>query len=214
MYCPAPFFIINITKLLQMESTKKAPKKGASLAAQLKLREIADNRRMTITMGNKEYKVHRLGNWTSTKITELMWKSQMLVTEGQNLEINMNALVNNRTVVPRVLSYAILKYPWKIRLFQWYMWRKIDRLYTQEQYKEALGKIFSYGMDLDFYLSNLTFLLQAAMPEMMMAKETISSIAARQSSEPKTTSSSRSTDKSTSTPNGSTDTKTASSSKQ
>ena len=193
-----------------MESAKKAPtEKGASLAAQLKLREIAENKKMSITLGKSTYKVHRLGNWTSTKITELMWRSQMLVKEGANLEINMDALMNNRTVVPRVLSYAILKYPWKIRLFHWWAWRKIDRTYTQEQYKDALGKIFSYGMDLDFYLSNLTFLLQAAMPEMMMAKETISSIAARQSSEQKTTSSSPSTDKSQGTQKGNTDTKTA-----
>jgi hypothetical protein len=193
-----------------MESAKKAPtEKGASLAAQLKLREIAENKKMSITLGKSTYKVHRLGNWTSTKITELMWRSQMLVKEGANLEINMDALMNNRTVVPRVLSYAILKYPWKIRLFHWWAWRKIDRTYTQEQYKDALGKIFSYGMDLDFYLSNLTFLLQAAMPEMMMAKETISSIAARQSSEQKTTSSSPSTDKSQGIPKGNTDTKTA-----
>lgn len=193
-----------------MESAKKAPtEKGASLAAQLKLREIAENKKMSITLGKSTYKVHRLGNWTSTKITELMWRSQMLVKEGANLEINMDALMNNRTVVPRVLSYAILKYPWKIRLFHWWTWRKIDRTYTQEQYKDALGKIFSYGMDLDFYLSNLTFLLQAAMPEMMMAKETISSIAARQSSEQKTTSSSPSTDKSQGIPKGNTGTKTA-----
>lgn len=193
-----------------MESAKKAPtEKGASLAAQLKLREIAENKKMSITLGKSTYKVHRLGNWTSTKITELMWRSQMLVKEGANLEINMDALMNNRTVVPRVLSYAILKYPWKIRLFHWWAWRKIDRTYTQEQYKDALGKIFSYGMDLDFYLSNLTFLLQAAMPEMMMAKETISSIAARQSSEQKTTLSSPSTDKSQGIPKGNTDTKTA-----
>lgn len=193
-----------------MESAKKAPtEKGASLAAQLKLREIAENKKMSITLGKSTYKVHRLGNWTSTKITELMWRSQMLVKEGANLEINMDALMNNRTVVPRVLSYAILKYPWKIRLFHWWTWRKIDRTYTQEQYKDALGKIFSYGMDLDFYLSNLTFLLQAAMPEMMMAKETISSIAARQSSEQKTTSSSPSTDKYQGIPKGNTDTKTA-----
>lgn len=193
-----------------MESAKKAPtEKGASLAAQLKIREIAENKKMSITLGKSTYKVHRLGNWTSTKITELMWQSQMLVKEGANLEINMDALMNNRTVVPRVLSYAILKYPWKIRLFHWWAWRKIDRTYTQEQYKDALGKIFSYGMDLDFYLSNLTFLLQAAMPEMMMAKETISSIAARQSSEQKTTSSSPSTDKSQGIPKGNTDTKTA-----
>lgn len=193
-----------------MESAKKAPtEKGASLAAQLKLREIAENKKMSITLGKSTYKVHRLGNWTSTKITELMWRSQMLVKDGANLEINMDALMNNRTVVPRVLSYAILKYPWKIRLFHWWTWRKIDRTYTQEQYKDALGKIFSYGMDLDFYLSNLTFLLQAAMPEMMMAKETISSIAARQSSEQKTTSSSPSTDKSQGIPKGNTDTKTA-----
>lgn len=194
-----------------MESAKKAPnEKGASLAAQLKLREIAENRKMSITLGNRTYKVHRLGNWTSTKITELMWRSQMLVKEGANLEINMDALMNNRTVVPRVLSYAILKYPWKIRLFHWWTWRKIDRTYTQEQYKDALGKIFSYGMDLDFYLSNLTFLLQAAMPEMMMAKETISSIAARQSSEQKTMSSLPSTDKSQDTQKESIATKTAS----
>lgn len=194
-----------------MESAKKAPsEKGASLAAQLKLREIAENRKMSITLGNRTYKVHRLGNWTSTKITELMWKSQILVKEGSNMEINMDALINNRTVVPRVLSYAILKYPWKIRLFHWWTWRRINRDYTQEQYKEALSKIFSYGMDLDFYLSNLTFLLQAAMPEMMMAKETISSIAAKQSSERKTMSSLPSTDKSQDTQKESIATKTAS----
>ena len=186
-----------------MESAKKAPtEKGASLAAQLKLREIAENKKMSITLGKRTYKVHRLGNWTSTKITELMWKSQILVKEGSNMEINMDALINNRTVVPRVLSYAILKYPWKIRLFHWWTWRRINRDYTQEQYKEALSKIFSYGMDLDFYLSNLTFLLQAAMPEVMMAKETMLSIVAKQNSAQKTTSLSPSTDKSTGTQNG------------
>ena len=94
-------------------------------------------------------------------------------------------------------------------MFHWAFWRKINKKYSQEDYTPALNKIFSYGVDLDFYLSNLTFLLQAAMPEVMMAKETMLSIVARQNSAQKTTSSLPSTGKSAGTQNGSTGTGTA-----
>lgn len=158
-----------------------------SLAAHLKLRDIAENRKVDMKLGNKTYKVHRLCNWTARKITVLLWESRLLIEEEKGVAINMKALVNNRKIVPRVLSYAILKYPWRIRLWHWYMWRMIDRRHTQAEYQEALLTVFGQATDLDFYLSNLTSLLQSAVGEMMMAKETILPIAAAQSSEQKTT---------------------------
>ena len=183
--------------------------KTPSLSARLRLNEIANNEKVEMKLGKKNYNIHRLGNWTSMKIMDLIWKSQTIIQNGNELTLNIDALICNRLVAPKVISYAILKYPWKIRMFHWAFWRKINKKYSQEDYAPALNKIFSYGVDLDFYLSNLTFLLQAAMPEVMMAKETMLSIVARQNSAQKTTSSSPSTDKSASTQNGGTGTWTA-----
>lgn len=166
-----------------------------SLSARLRLSEIANNEKVEMKLGKKKYNIHRLGNWTSTRVMELIWKSQLLIQNGDNMTLNVDALTCNRLVTPKIISYAILKYPWKIRLFHWAFWRKINRKYSQEDYTAAISKIFSYAVDLDFYLSNLTYLLQAAMPEVMMAKETMLSIVAKQNSAQKTTLSSPSTDK-------------------
>ena len=171
--------------------TEKTP----SLSARLRLSEIANNEKVEMKLGRKKYNIHRLGNWTSTRVMELIWKSQLLIQNGNSMTLNVDALTCNRLVTPKIISYAILKYPWKIRLFHWALWRKINRKYSQEDYTAAISKIFSYAVDLDFYLSNLTYLLQAAMPEVMMAKETMLSIVAKQNSAQKTTLSSPSTDK-------------------
>lgn len=176
--------------------------KTPSLAARLRLNEIANNEKVEMKLGKKTYKIHRLGNWTSMKIMDLTWRSQTIIQNSNELTLNIDALICNRLVAPKIISYAILKYPWKIKLFHWAFWRKINKKYSQEDYTPALHKIYSYGVDLDFYLSNLTFLLQAAMPEVMMAKETMLSIVAKQNSAQKTTSLSPSTDKLTGTQNG------------
>lgn len=88
--------------------------------------------------------------------------------------------------MPKIISIAILKTPLKIKLFHWYLWRKLDKKYDQRDYDQIIGKIIS-NSDVAFFSKNLASLHAAAMMEAEITKETITSIAAKLKSEQETT---------------------------
>lgn len=147
-----------------------------------KLQELEENEKLSFQLGKKTYKIARLGQWTSRKINRLVFNIQKVRSEE-----NIRESDEDRLLVPKVISLAILKYPWKIRLFHWYLWRKLDRKYSQEDFLPIISKIID-NSDMAFFSKNLASLHMAAMMETEITKETITNIAARLKSEQETTS--------------------------
>lgn len=147
-----------------------------------KLQELEENEKLTFQLGKKTYKIARLGQWTSRKINRLIFDIQKARSEEDIRESD-----EDRLLVPKVISLAILKYPWKIRLFHWYLWRKLDRKYSQQDFLPIISKIID-NSDMAFFSKNLASLHMAAMMETEITKETITNIAARLKSEQETTS--------------------------
>jgi len=147
-----------------------------------KLQELEENEKLTFQLGKKIYKIARLGQWTSRKINRLVFDIQRARSEEDIRESD-----EDRLLVPKVISLAILKYPWKIKLFHWYLWRKLDRKYSQEDFLPIISKIID-NSDMAFFSKNLASLHMAAMMETEITKETITNIAARLKSEQETTS--------------------------
>ena len=147
-----------------------------------KLQELEENEKLTFQLGKKTYKIARLGQWTSRKINRLIFDIQKARSEEDIIESD-----EDRLLVPKVISLAILKYPWKIKLFHWYLWRKLDRKYSQQDFLPIISKIID-NSDMAFFSKNLASLHMAAMMETEITKETITSIAARLKSEQETTS--------------------------
>lgn len=147
-----------------------------------KLQELEENEKLTFQLGKKTYKIARLGQWTSRKINRLVFDIQRARSEEDIRESD-----EDRLLVPKVISLAILKYPWKIKLFHWYLWRKLDRKYSQEDFLPIISKIID-NSDMAFFSKNLASLHMAAMMETEITKETITNIAARLKSEQETTS--------------------------
>lgn len=147
-----------------------------------KLQELEENEKLTFQLGKKTYKIARLGQWTSRKINRLVFDIQKARSEEDIRESD-----EDRLLVPKVISLAILKYPWKIRLFHWYLWRKLDRKYSQQDFLPIISKIID-NSDMAFFSKNLASLHMAAMMETEITKETITNIAARLKSEQETTS--------------------------
>ena len=147
-----------------------------------KLQELEENEKLTFQLGKKTYKIARLGQWTSRKINRLVFDIQRARSEEDIRESD-----EDRLLVPKVISLAILKYPWKIKLYHWYLWRKLDRKYSQEDFLPIISKIID-NSDMAFFSKNLASLHMAAMMETEITKETITNIAARLKSEQETTS--------------------------
>ena len=147
-----------------------------------KLQELEENEKLTFQLGKKTYKIARLGQWTSRKINRLIFDIQKARSEEDIRESD-----EDRLLVPKVISLAILKYPWKIKLFHWYLWRKLDRKYSQQDFLPIISKIID-NSDMAFFSKNLASLHMAAMMETEITKETITNIAARLKSEQETTS--------------------------
>lgn len=147
-----------------------------------KLQELEENEKLTFQLGKKTYKIARLGQWTSRKINRLIFDIQKSRSEEDIRESD-----EDRLLVPKVISLAILKYPWKIKLFHWYLWRKLDRKYSQQDFLPIISKIID-NSDMAFFSKNLASLHMAAMMETEITKETITNIAARLKSEQETTS--------------------------
>ena len=147
-----------------------------------KLQELEENEKLTFQLGKKTYKIARLGQWTSRKINRLVFDIQKARSEEDIRESD-----EDRLLVPKVISLAILKYPWKIKLFHWYLWRKLDKKYSQQDFLPIISKIID-NSDMAFFSKNLASLHMAAMMETEITKETITNIAARLKSEQETTS--------------------------
>ena len=147
-----------------------------------KLQELEENEKLTFQLGKKTYKIARLGQWTSRKINRLVFDIQKARSEEDIRESD-----EDRLLVAKVISLAILKYPWKIKLFHWYLWRKLDRKYSQQDFLPIISKIID-NSDMAFFSKNLASLHMAAMMETEITKETITNIAARLKSEQETTS--------------------------
>lgn len=147
-----------------------------------KLQELEENEKLTFQLGKKTYKIARLGQWTSMRINRLIFELQKKRSEEDIRESD-----DDRLLVPKVISLAILKYPWRIRLFHWYLWRKLNRKYSQQDFLPVISKIID-NSDMAFFSKNLASLHMAAMMETEITKETITNIAARLKSEQETTS--------------------------
>lgn len=156
------------------------------------LQAIEDNERLSFTLGKKTYRIARLGNWTSRRINKLLYelRRKKLQTADDILSSD-----EDRKIVAQVVAIAILRFPWRIKLFYWYLWRKLDRKYSQADFSPIISKIID-NSDMGFFSSNLASLHATATMETMMTKETITNIAAKLNSEQGTTSSSVSTGKS------------------
>lgn len=148
-----------------------------------KLQELEDNEKMSFKLGKKTYKIARLSNWTSREINKLMTKLQKkkLATVDDVLDSD-----EDRVLMPKIIAMAILRRPWKIKLFHWYLWRKLDKKYNQRDFAEIISVIIN-NSDMTFFSRNLASLHLAAMMETEMTKETITSIAAKLKSEQETT---------------------------
>lgn len=147
-----------------------------------KLQELEENEKLSFQLGKKTYKIARLSQWTSRKINRLVFQLQKARSQDDIRESD-----EDRLLVAKVISLAILKYPWKIRLFHWYLWRKLDRKYSQQDFLPIISKIID-NSDMAFFSKNLASLHMAAMMETEITKETITNIAARLKSEQETTS--------------------------
>lgn len=163
----SPLLFLNMDKIVEIRE---------------KLQELEENEKLTFQLGKKTYKIARLGQWTSRKINRLIFDIQKARSEEDIRESD-----EDRLLVPKVISLAILKYPWKIKLFHWYLWRKLDRKYSQQDFLPIISKIID-NSDMAFFSKNLASLHMAAMMETEITKETITNIAARLKSEQETTS--------------------------
>lgn len=147
------------------------------------LQQLEENEKLTFTLGNKTYRIARLSNWTSRKINRLIFQLQKMRSEEEP-DRSSDA---DRLLVPQVISMAILRRPWKIRLWHWFLWRKLDKKYGQADFAPIIDVILN-NSDMAFFSKNLASLHMAAMTETEITKETITSIAARLKSEQETTS--------------------------
>lgn len=170
------------------------------------LQAIEDNEKLSFTLGKKTYRIARLGNWTSRRINKKLYE---LRRKKLRTAEDMLSSDDDRKLVAQVVAIMILQYPWRIKFGYWYLWRKLDRKYSQADFTPVISKLID-NSDMSFFSSNLASLHAASSMETMMTKETITNIAAKLSSEQETTSSSHSTGKSRRSHSGSTGSETQS----
>lgn len=149
-----------------------------------KLQQLEANEKLSFVLGKKTYRIARLNNWTSRKINRLIFKLQEKRFETAK---DVTGSDEDRVLMPKIISLAILRRPWKIKLFHWYLWRRLDKKYNQKDFNSVISVIIN-NSDMDFFSKNLVSLHMAAMMETEITKETITSIAAKLKSERETTS--------------------------
>ena len=147
-----------------------------------KLQKLEDNEKITFTLGKKKYKIARLCNWTSRKINKYIFALQKKKLETADDVIDS---AEDRVLMPKIISIARLRRPWKIKMFHWYLWRKLDKRYDQSDFEKIISVIIN-NSDMAFFSKNLASLHMAAMMETEITKETITSIAAKLKSEQET----------------------------
>lgn len=170
------------------------------------LQALEENEKLSFTLGKKTYRIARLGNWTSRRINKLLYELRRKKIETPEDILSSD---DDRKLVAQVVAIAILRFPWRIKLFHWYLWRKLDRKYSQEDFAPIISVLIE-NSDMGFFSKNLASLHAAASMETMMTKETITNIAAKLNSEQETTSSSPSTGKSRRSRSGNTGSETQS----
>ncbi|MBR4983177.1 MAG: hypothetical protein IKY94_11530 [Lachnospiraceae bacterium] len=147
------------------------------------LQSLEDNEKKVFQLGKKKYKIARLSNWTSRKINRLIFQLQ---SKRLDNELDILGSDEDRKLMPKIISLAILRRPWRIKLFHWFLWRKLDKKYNQKDYLNVISIIID-NSDMNFFSKNLASLHLAAMMETEITKVTITNIAAKLKSEQETT---------------------------
>lgn len=153
--------------------TKKAEKLQADLGL---------NNPKEFSVGGKKYKIHRLSNWVSLKMSELIIESEsMHGVEGTRSEM-LNAIVRNRTLAPKCISLIMLKSTIKVKLFHWIKWRMLHWFGNQEEYNGILDQILN-DQDTMFFFQNIALLQSSNMMESEMTMMSTKNIIAEHGSE-------------------------------
>ena len=147
-----------------------------------KLQDIENNTPVEFLLGKNKYKISRLCNWTMTKIMRLTISLQKKHVESSE---DVYDSFEDREIVPKIVSLAILKRPWKIKLFHSLHWRMLNRKYGQADFYPIISILIG-NSDMRFFSQNLVYLHLAAKMETKIAKESITSIAAEQQSDQET----------------------------
>lgn len=141
--------------------------------AQYLEQELMDNDKIVIQIGKRKFKAKRLTNWASGKITKLILKGELLLSEDKKQ--TMVSFNENRTLAPKCLSLAILGSWWRVKLFHWVFWRYLHYNFTQEQYSPAINKVLDFS-DVKFFFLNTASLQGSVEVEEKMTSQTTKSI--------------------------------------
>lgn len=153
--------------------TKRAEKLQADLGL---------NEKKEFKLGRRTYKIHRLGNWVSLKMSKLILDAESSHgVEGTRKEM-INAIIKNRTLAPKCISIMILKTPINVTLFHWITWRLLHVFYSQEDYNSVLDKILN-DQDTMFFFHNMASLQSSNILEREMTEMSTKSIIAKRGSE-------------------------------
>jgi len=152
--------------------------------AQYLEQELIDNDSIFINIGKKTFKCKRLTNWASGKITKLILKGELMLSDDkQQTLVSFN---KNRQLAPKCLSLAILGSWWKIKLFHPIFWRWLNYNFTQDQYTKAINKVLDFS-DVKFFFLNMASLQGLVEVEQKMTNQTTKSIIQSQKSDQPTT---------------------------
>lgn len=142
--------------------------------------ELMDNDKIIIHLGNNSYKVKRLTNWVSGKLSKLILKGELSLSDDKKQ--TLISFDNNRSLVPKCLSIAILGSWWKVLLFHWVYWRILNLKYSQSDYKDAILKVIDFS-DIRFFFLNMASLQGLVEYEEKMTNQTTKSIIQNQKSD-------------------------------
>lgn len=142
--------------------------------------ELMDNDKIIIHLGNNSYKVKRLTNWVSGKLSKLILKGELLLSDDKKQ--TLISFDNNRSLAPKCLSIAILGSWWKVLLFHWIYWRFLSMRYSQYDYKDAILKVIDFS-DIRFFFLNMASLQGLVEYEEKMTNQTTKNIIQNQKSD-------------------------------
>lgn len=159
--------------------------KNKFVSAQLMDEELNSNSSfIEVNIGNKRHKIKRLNNWASAKITKLVLKGELLLSDDK--KDTMVSFNENRLLVPKCLSIALLASWWKILMFHWIYWRYLNIKYSQKDYRTALFDILNFS-DITFFFVNMASLQKYVTHEQEMTSQTTLSITQNQKQEQQVT---------------------------
>lgn len=146
--------------------------------------DLIDDVGIYIYLGTKRKKVKRLKNWAAAKITRLILEGELMLSDDK--KTTLTSFNENRLLVPKCLSLAILGSWWKIKLFYWIYWRYLNIKYTQEDFNQAIKDVLNFS-DISFFFHNMAFLQSLVEAEKEMTSQSTKSIIQKQESERKMT---------------------------